>query len=174
MFSIGGWSLSGLTFLPLCPAPMYIDLLRGALSKTHKTALTLGGEPCACVCVWGGVVLVVGRAGLSSPSPLSMLLPPARPFWSGMRCLIWARPCPSVSPTQALKVCILRSPSTHVPLASSTASALSPIRHPPPLALLLPTAQRCVQVIVVHVRCGWGSAGPLPLVAPAPPHSSRG
>ena len=54
MFCIGGWSLSGLTFLPLCPAPMYIDPLRGALSKTHKTALTLAGVPCACVCGGGG------------------------------------------------------------------------------------------------------------------------
>ena len=89
MFCIGGWSLSGLTFLPLCPAPMYIDPLRGALSKTHKTALTLGGcRVHVCVgggglswslvsltksaCVWGG-----GEgAGLSPPSPLSMLLPP--------------------------------------------------------------------------------------------------
>ena len=59
VFCIGGWSLSGLTFLPLCPAPMYIDPLRGALSKTHKTALTSGGA--VCMCVWGGgVVLVVG------------------------------------------------------------------------------------------------------------------
>ena len=64
----------------------------------------------------------------------------------------------------------LHSPKSVHPRATGIVHRIRSVANPPPplLALLLPRAQRCVQVNIVHVRCGWGSAGPLPLVAPPP------